>query len=644
MSVYLWVHTRTYLIRYMKKILSVIFLFLTLTLSAWADNIYYEASFEKGMPKDITLLDRDENPTKSSITRIDFSKGSWTVGQYDKDCSAAMSSSLCTYDYPVDDWMILPKISVNSSLAVLAWDAMSVHYDFREDYKVMISTASNKPADFTEVYAVQDEDYFIRRHAISLADYDGQDIYIAFVHTGQDGFMLGIDNVKVGEFYNEYALDNRTDVSATGGSTIEICGDIRNMASADSFVPVVKVGDELYVADNDVQCATGDHIAFSFTVPTIEEGKMPYTVGVKKSVASDDNIVWSVVDTVYCSAFPRNMLVEKFTGTWCNNCPEGTITMHKYEQRFRNRIIKVEGHCPSGAYEAMADAVYYNGLLYFMKNLPGMVYNRSVGLVSQQAQDDGVIYAAWGKPVTAEIIPSVKYTTDGTFEVSSTVRFSEEYDNSSDRYRVGYIITENVVHQPDNSKYAQSNSCQNARCREYNFLPSTVPASLCYFHDVARGDATAFEGVAGSFPQETLAAYTDYELTDTVAMPATPIFDAQYVYDPRNISITAVLIYTRDKRVLAAARVNTEDIDWSSALADNLQDSPRYNITATDGKVYVSNFEGRATVRLYALDGSLLDTAYDANVVVTDAANYRGVAIVSVETATGVVNEKILIK
>ncbi len=628
----------------MKKALSFILLFLALSFSAMAQNIYFEASFEKGIPKDITLLDRDENPTKSSITRIDFSKGSWTVGQYDKDCSAAMSSSLCTYDYPVDDWMILPKISVNSSLAVLAWDAMSVHYDFREDYKVMISTASNKPADFTEVYAVQDEDYFIRRHAISLADYDGQDIYIAFVHTGQDGFMLGIDNVKVGEFYNEYALDNRTDVSATGGSTIEICGDIRNMASADSFVPVVKVGDELYVADNDVQCATGDHIAFSFTVPTIEEGKMPYTVGVKKSVASDDNIVWSVVDTVYCSAFPRNMLVEKFTGTWCNNCPEGTITMHKYEQRFRNRIIKVEGHCPSGAYEAMADAVYYNGLLYFMKNLPGMVYNRSVGLVSQQAQDDGVIYAAWGKPVTAEIIPSVKYTTDGTFEVSSTVRFSQEYDNSSDRYRVGYIITENVVHQPDNSKYAQSNSCQNARCREYNFLPSTVPASLCYFHDVARGDATAFDGVAGSFPQETLAAYTDYELTDTVAMPATPIFDAQYVYDPRNISITAVLMYTRDKKVLAAARVNTDDIDWSSAVADNLQDSPRYNITATDGMVYVSNFEGRATVRLYAIDGTLLDTAYDANVVVTDAANYRGVAIVSVETATGVVNEKILIK
>lgn len=645
MSVCLIAHTRTYLKQSMKKLFSVLFLSVAISIPVMADDVYFEETFEKGISSKYTLLDRDENPTKSGISRIDLSKGSWATGQYDKGCTAAMSSAFCSYDYPVEDWMILPQINIKSAAAVLAWDAMSVHYDFRESYKVMISTGSNTTADFVEVYSVEEEDYFVRRHIVSLADYEGKNIYIAFVHTGKDKFLLGIDNIKVGEFCNEYMLINHTDVSATGGEDIEVCGAIRNMGSEDYFEPVVMVGDEVYSWTGEVEPVLwkpGEDVQFSFSVPTPEEGTLDYKVGVKKS--RNGEVIWSVSDTVYCSAFPHNILVEKFTGTWCNNCPEGSIMLHKYEQRFRNRIIMVEGHCASGANEPMADAIYHNGLAYWVHNLPGMVYDRRVGMVSQTAKDDGNIYKAMRKPVTAEIVPEVKYTKDGKFEIKSTVRFSQEYDNTTDRYRVGYIISENVVHQPTNSKYAQSNSCQTASCREYNFLPSTVPATLTFFHNVGRGSESAFEGVPVSFPNDTLATYTDYEVVDTIAMPSTPLFDDAYVYDVKNISITAVVIFTRDKSLLAACRVNTEDIDWTAAVENNVQDVVRYNVQATDGKVYVSNIDGRATVRVYAVDGRLIAQAYDAGVVVADTGNYAGVAIVSIETVDGVANKKILIK
>lgn len=639
-------HTRNYLMNYMKNLFSVLLFSVAIAIPAVADDIYFEADFEKGIPSTFKLIDRDENPTKSGVSRIDLSKGSWATGQYDKGCTAAMSSAFCTYDYPVEDWMILPQINVKDAMAVLAWDAMSVHYDFREDYKVMISQSGNSTSDFVEVYSVQEEDYFIRRHAISLADYEGKDIYIAFVHTGQDKFLLGIDNIKVGEFRGDYTFTNTTDVTAKGGQNITISGTIRNMSSMDYFEPVVKVGDVEYTWTGTVMPTiweVGEEVPFSFSVPAPEEGTVDYTVGVKYS-RNDSEMVWSTTDTVYCSAFPRNILVEKFTGTWCNNCPEGTITLHKYEQRLRNRIITVEGHCASGTSEPMADATYHNGLAYWIHNLPGMIYDRRLGMVSQQAKDDGNVYIAMRKPVTAEIIPTVKYTAEGSFEVSSTVRFSQEYDNSGDRYRVGYIVSENVVHQPDNSKYSQSNSCQYASCREYNFLPSTIPAELAYFHNVGRGDVTAFDGVPVSLPGETLTPYTNYEVVDTIAMPSTPLFDSEYVYDPKNISITAVLIYTRDKSIMAACRVNTEDIDWSAAVENNMQDAVYYNVKATDGKVYVSNVNGRATVRVYAVDGRMLAQAHGARVVTADVAQYTGVAIVSIETENGVVTEKILIK
>ena len=646
MSVRFVAHTRTYLVHYMKNLFTVLFLSMVISVPVMADEIYFEENFEKAISSKYTLLDRDENPTKSGISHIDLSKGSWSTAQYDKGCSAAMSSALCTYDYPVDDWMILPQINIKSPGAVLAWDAFSVHYDFRENYKVMISESGKNTSDFVEVYSVVEEDYYVRRHVVSLADYEGKDIYIAFVHQDQNKYLLGIDNIKVGEFTGDYAFTNTTDVTAKGGQNITISGIIRNMSSSDYFEPVVKVGDVEYTWTGTVMPTiweVGEEVPFSFSVPAPEEGTVDYTVGVKYSRNSSE-MVWSTTDTVYCSAFPRNILVEKFTGTWCNNCPEGTITLRKYEQRLRDHIITVEGHCAMGTSEPMADAIYHQGLAYWIHNLPGMIYDRRLGLISQQAKEDGYIYQALRKPVTAEIVPTVKWTKDGSFAVNSVVRFAQEYNNESDRYRVGYIVSENVVHQPDNSKYAQSNSCQYPQFREYYFLPSSIPASLAFFHNVGRGDASSFEGVPASLPNETLVAYTDYQVEDTVAMPTTPLFDDSYQFDPKNISITAVLIYTRDKSIMAACRVNTEDIDWSAMVEDNLQDAVDCHVKAVDGKVYVTNFDGYATVRVYAVDGRLLAQSQGAVVVEADAAQYTGVAIVSVETATGVVNKKILIK
>ena len=95
---------------------------------------------------------------------------------------------------------------------------------------------------------------------------------------------------------------------------------------------------------------------------------------------------------------------------------------------------------------------------------------------------------------------------------------------------------------------------------------------------------------------------------------------------------------------MAACRVNTDDIDWSAGVADNLQDAERCDVKVADGTVYVSNFDSRATVRVYAVDGRMLAQAHGARVVAADVAQYTGVAIVSIETENGVVTEKILIK
>ncbi len=624
----------------MKKLFSFLFLTASLCATSVAQNIYYETDFERSMPKDITTWDKDENPTRSGLMNVDFTGGTWARSLTDKDDRAAISSAYSTYDYPIEDWMILPKINVADQEAVLAWDAYSKHYDLREDYKIMISEGDMVASQFQEVYSVTEEDYFARRHAISLADYVGKDIYIAFVHTGQDKFILAIDNIKVGVIDNDFALINRTPMTAKGGEYVEVCGAIRNLSSEQTFEPVVIVDGVEYANEWTATTTTsykpGDDALFSCFVPAPEEGAMGYEVAVKKG----DNIVWSQSDTVYCSAFPRHMLMEEFTGTWCNNCPAGTVTMRKLEHQLRDGVIPVLAHCYP---DTMYNAYYHTGVAYFILNLPGMVCDRKTGFRTQELSmksDLPFVRQALSQPVTAEVVPTVRFTEDGKFEVNSTVRFSKEYDNSNDRYRIGYIFTENVVHV-DAQPYTQANSCQTAQNREYYHLPSGVPARIMFYHDVPRGTDRAHTGEPNSLPNELLQPGVDYQVSHTLDMPVAN--ERGYVIDPHNLSVTVVLMETRGRSLLNSYRVSTENIEYS-AVEDAMQDNTYYNYAVVDGEVRVMGIEDQAVIRVYGVDGRTIATTEGVGYVAAQVGNYKGVAIVEVVTAAGKSFKKILIK
>lgn len=611
----------------MKKIFNTLLISALFGIHAMADVVYYETNFDK-MPSDITLLDRDENPSKS-LSRVDFSGGSWTTTLIDKDCVAAVSSAYTTFDYSVDDWMILPSIKIESADAVLAWDANSMHYDLREDYKVMISEGEMKTSDFVEVYSVTDEEYFTRRHVVSLAEYNGKDIYIAFVHTGSGKFMLAIDNVKVGVWNNDFALLNDTDVSTYGNSEVEILGKIKNMSSATLINPVLIVEEQEYVMDaaNTELSKPGEEVDFSFTLPTPAEGALEYKLAVK----ANEEIIWSKSDTVYCSTFPRNILVEEITGTWCADCPKGTVNVHRFEHRMRNRIIPIIGHYG----DAMGDEFYQAGIASMLVNLPGIIYDRRSAYKSQSGTDDGNIYKVMRQPVTAEVVPTVTYLPDSMLVVSSFVRFAKEYDNSADGYRIGYVISENLVHSTD-PLYAQKNNSYVPANREFYFLPSVVPADMMYYHDVARGTESAFNGVSNSLPNEVLLPGVDYEVVDTLRVSPT-------VIDMNNISVTAVVIEYRSRIALNAAQVKSADIDWSAGVADALVDACHYQVVVQDGNVVVKGIDQHAQVRLVALDGRIIAATSGQGDVALSAGDYKGVAIVSVENNHTATHKKILI-
>jgi len=115
------------------------------------------------------------------------------------DSVIAASSWLDVTTVPADDWLITPVVSGLQATASLNWKAGSALASYLEPYEVYVSTGSTI-ADFlatTPIYTTAGEPAALTQKTASLAAYAGQSIYIAFRITGQDSYIIEIDDIEV---------------------------------------------------------------------------------------------------------------------------------------------------------------------------------------------------------------------------------------------------------------------------------------------------------------------------------------------------------------------------------------------------------------------------------------------------------------
>ena len=109
-----------------------------------------------------------------------------------------------------DRWCILPPFTPSEE-SFLVWDAASFNPNFLESYSVMISSNGDDSwYYFTEEEIVSESAEFKTR-GISLSEYSGQDIYIAFRLRSENCEHLILDNI---ELYGGVAVE-LLDVTAT---------------------------------------------------------------------------------------------------------------------------------------------------------------------------------------------------------------------------------------------------------------------------------------------------------------------------------------------------------------------------------------------------------------------------------------------
>lgn len=108
------------------------------------------------------------------------------------------------------------------------WTAGSYSETYPETYNVRVSTTTPDPNWFTTVQHVTNENYIgknLATRGISLADYAGQEIYIAFQLVTSDGDLFVLDNISL---YGDIELSDPSginNVETENGANVTVAGN-----------------------------------------------------------------------------------------------------------------------------------------------------------------------------------------------------------------------------------------------------------------------------------------------------------------------------------------------------------------------------------------------------------------------------------
>ena len=590
---------------------------------AQAQHVYLRTTFSNDDQRNYTFID-DPNPVAGSAFTNLALRQMWFPGKgvNGADGQVMYSCSHRTYDVPTDNWLITPLIEVTDADAWLTWDAQSVHHNHPESYSVLIGTDPDDPDSFREVFSTEAEDYYWQHHMLPLHDYVGQKVHVAFRHTTQGGFLLALDNVFAGQLSGKSILCTDSTAHSCGYAepfTAPIRGTITN-TGADLRITSLDctLDDGTVISQQPEQSllASGETRSWRFEVPVRLNAATVYRV----TLTDVDGQVHRVAaDSVMCTHYPRTLMLDKVTARWCLNCPSRNVEVYALEHYFGPQMVEVTTQYPDNNGEdpaQMVYSVYRNNLL--VNAVPTFFYNR-------KKESERSLSRTIAQPCTAWIeVPQATLSADSiTGDVH--FRFALPYDNSRNRYRLGFALIEKKVYSPVPQANANTSQWDN----EYFFLSNPLLQPLHYYANVVRGTSSAFNGITGSVPVGQLEKDKDYTYHFSIPVPdrvSNPSAD--------NLRVVAFVLNTSIGDVLNTAYADVqaarpEGITSPSADSSRL---PRFQREGTECRVHSPS---GSVVRTQVL------TADGRQVMVTDESSFSlrscpaGVYVVRMQAADG---------
>lgn len=155
-------------------------------------------TFQAGIPASWTVIDASQQIPDSSV--IEYTNAWIIKGDPDNESDSVVSST--SFYAPVgqaNNWLITQPITLGAYGNYLKWEAKSHDPSYPENYKVLISNSNNIESfnDTVRLVVLENPEWTTREVDLSNLGFNGQTVYIAFVHTTNDGFKLYLDDISV---------------------------------------------------------------------------------------------------------------------------------------------------------------------------------------------------------------------------------------------------------------------------------------------------------------------------------------------------------------------------------------------------------------------------------------------------------------
>lgn len=459
-------------------------------------------NFQRGIPADFILVDNDGNDPSAGAQKLGFNKGdAWIAWDEDATNKVAASTSWYKPAGQSDDWMILPSLDVKKG-TVLKWRAKAVDAKYRDGYAVYVSTTGTDLTRFDTtqpVFSVDAEESEWTTHSVTLDQFAGKSIHIAFVNNSNNKSRLYLDDLFAG-------VPQAVCISPTSPYVVK---------PGERFVLSATVSTDLDEPQQGVSVSYqwGDHHE-TITLPTALTADEPQTITFCDSleIASAGDSITPVfssgqAEASQCiTAHYKRILCEEATGMWCGYCVNGIVTMDRMKKAYPNEFIGISIHSGDklelDGYSAEHVGAGNDGY-------PDMIGNR-LCLPRLPLKFEPKFQKALQDPIDASVELKASVGEDGKVNVLTTTCYNTSADAAS--YTLAYVLMEDSVHHPDDGSYRQHNSYAGGSQGEmggFESLPEYVPASEMYYMDVPRLLEGGYDGLDLSQPT-SIDAGTQY--------------------------------------------------------------------------------------------------------------------------------------
>lgn len=657
-------------------------------------TINYTGAYEHEISSDGSLFSDDFNDPSNSMVRYllyegDHNKPSSAMQDlgFDADNSpwlfvireSESSSDYCAASTSIynptgksDDWMAIPRLSIENADYYLSFDVQSYYKSKADRLKVLVLEDDAVYSNFTkELYdkfkangkVIYDEQLTPGESEEglsgdwthvekSLAEYAGKNIYIAFVNENDNQSMIFLDNLKVyykGDFNFAPNVQNTqiNKESTTVGAVVKVTSDKTYNSISATLTSEDGSFKSTYTDTPSKPITSAEN--YSFTFPD----KMPLKVGEqnKYTISIDlGGTVYSQTNTISNLAYEttKHVVIEEATGTWCVNCPRGILAMEYLESIYGDLIIPITIHSSS---ESGSDPFNYSkytsalGLNAF----PSGLVNRIDTVYSPTSIDANQLYhfdsedgnqtfydiakREFNSYAIADVaIDKAIYDVNNkTVQISGNVNYA--LNMNSLNHNIAFVVLEDgLVDYQANGHYGSTDPLLGKFGKGGEYGTATPKIT---FVDVARKVPNDnFAGESGFIPVSVTAGQP-VAFNKVFSLP-------ENVSNWDNAKVVVMLIDANTERVLNAARLKMSA--GTAGINDATVSENGITISGENGSISV-NGGSDLNVTVYDVSGSVISNANSTSGAVKVSTGGKNGLFIVKATSDGVsVVKKVIVK